>query len=367
MRLRAAFAAIAMFASPAAAQDWSQVLREVAGSTARFTVAQRMARWRVKGLSVAVLDGCRIVDERGFGVADAAGAPVTPATLFQAASISKPVTAIMALRLAEEGRVALDADVRGQLRRWTLPGDAPVTLRALLGHVAGVGVASFPGYAANAPLPTLTQLLDGTPPANTQAVRVDGVGGTWRYSGGGYEIVQAVLEEATGEGFAALARRLVLGPSGMRDSGFDQPPSRERAARAATAFDARGLPMQGRWRVYPELAAAGLWTTPGDLARFALGVARSVRGEGGLLSPESARTMMARGAGGWGLGFAVGPDGRFGHDGSNAGFTSTLVMNPATCGGAAVMTNADAGRPLIDEVLRAVGEAYGWDRPPRAS
>jgi CubicO group peptidase (beta-lactamase class C family) len=350
-----ALAALALVATPADAQDWTRALRP-----AGATVAGRMAHWRVKGLSVAVVDDCRIVDERGFGVADAAGTRVTSATLFQAASLSKPMAAAAALRLVEEGRLTLDGDVRGQLRSWTLPGDAPVSLRTLLGHVAGIGVASFPGYPAGAPVPTLTQVLDGIPPANTAAVRAEAAPGVWRYSGGGYEIVQALLEDAGGEGFAALAARLVLTPAGMRDSGFDQPPSPERSVRAATAFNAEGSPMRGRWRVYPELAAAGLWTTPGDLARFAIAVARSVRGDSGLLSHQSARAMMTRGPGDWGLGVALGPAGRFGHTGSNAGFTSAFVLYPEPCRGAAVMTNADNGRALIDEVLAAIGAVYGW-------
>lgn len=355
--LIALVAAVVALPIPADAQDWTRALRP-----AGATVAQRMAHWRVKGLSVAVVDDCRIVDERGFGVADAKGAPVMPGTLFQAASISKPVAAVAALRLVEEGRLTLDGDVRAQLRTWTLPGDAPVTLRALLGHAAGIGTPSFPGYPAGAPVPTLVQVLSGLPPANTTAVRVDGAAGTWRYSGGGYEIVQALLEDASGEGFAALADRLVLTPAGMRDSGFDQPPAPERARRAATAFDATGAPMRGKWRIYPELAAAGLWTTPGDLARFAIAVARSVRGEGGLISLESARAMMTRGPGDWGLGVALGPAGRFGHTGSNAGFTSAFVLYPERCQGAAVMTNADEGRALIGEVLAAIDAAYGWRR-----
>ena len=347
--MRVSLAVLALVAAtPAAAQTWDAGL------------AERMAKRHVPGVSVAVVDGCRIVDARGFGVATAAGEPVTPATLFQAASISKPVTAVATLKLAEEGRVALDADVRASLRQWTLPGSAPVTLRTLLGHVAGVNGPGFPGYARGAALPTLAQLLGGARPANTPAIRVDGPAGTWRYSGGGYEIAQAVLEDASGEPFPALAERNVLAPTGMVDSAFDQPLAPERAARAATGFDDEGRPLRGGWRVYPELAAAGLWSTPSDLARFAIAVARSVRGEGGSLSRESARAMMTPGPGNWGLGVALGPEGRFGHLGANAGFTSAFVFYPARCQGAAVMTNGDAGQALVAETLGAIGAAFGW-------
>lgn len=335
-------------AAPAAAQTWDA------------TLTARMAQRHVPGVSVAVVDGCRIVDARGFGVATAAGDAVTPATLFQAASISKTVTAVAALRLAEEGRLSLDGDVRASLHQWALAGSAPVTLRALLGHGAGINGPGFPGYPRGAPLPTLAQLLSGASPANTPAIRVERPAGTWRYSGGGYEIAQAALEDETAEPFAELARRMVLAPAGMADSAFDQPLASERAARAAAGFDGAGRPLRGGWRVYPELAAAGLWTTPGDLARLAIDVARSVRGEGGLLSPESARAMMTPGPGNWGLGVALGPEGRFGHVGANAGFTSAFVFFPARCQGAAVMTNGDAGRALVAETLGAIGRDYDW-------
>ena len=347
MRVSLAVAAL-IAATPAGAQAWDAGL------------AERMAARHVPGVSVAVVDGCRIVDARGFGVATAAGDPVTPATLFQAASISKAVTAVAALRLAEEGRVALDTDVRTSLRQWALPGSSPVTLRALLGHVAGVNGPGFPGYARGASLPTLAQLLSGARPANTPVIRVDGPPGIWRYSGGGYEIAQAVLEDASGESFAALAERTVLAPAGMADSAFDQPLAPERAARAAAGFDGSSKPLRGGWRVYPELAAAGLWTTPSDLARFAIAVAQSVRGEGGPLSPESARAMMTPGPGTWGLGVALGPEGRFGHLGANAGFTSAFVFYPSRCQGAAVMTNGDAGQALVAEMVRAIGKDFGW-------
>jgi CubicO group peptidase (beta-lactamase class C family) len=348
VRARLSLAALALVAAPpAGAQTWADALPE------------RMARLHVRGVSVAVIDDCRIVEARGFGVAKAT-TPVTPDTLFQAASISKAVTAVAALRLVEEGRVTLDVDVRAGLRRWTLLGDSPVTLRALLDHTAGVNGPGFPGYLRGAPLPTLPQLLGGERPANTPAIRVDGPAGAWRYSGGGYEIAQALLEDASGEPFAGLATRLVLAPAAMASSSLGAPLD---SARAARGYDAAGAPLRGGWRVYPELAAAGLWTTPTDLARFAIALAQGARGEGGLLSSESAAAMLTRGPGDWGLGVALGPAGgarRFGHAGANAGFTSEFVLYPDTCRGAVVMTNADRGQPLIAELLGRLAAAYAW-------
>ena len=336
----------------------------------RFPLAARMAHYRVPGVSIAVIENCRIVDARGFGRSAVAGGTVTEDTLFQAGSVSKPVAAVAALRLVEEGRLSLDADVRAQLTSWVLPDNGllaghPVTLRGLLSHTAGTNVSGMNGYEAGAPLPTTAQILDGLPPANTAAVRVEArPGAQWRYSGGGYVVAQALMMDATGETFPELMDRLVLRPAGMTGSSYRQPmdPVRHRRAADGTSPDGSALP--GRWRVYPEMAAAGLWTTPSDLGRFAIGVARSLRGEEqGLLRAETAGQMMTRGPGNWGLGVDLSPTDeprQFSHTGRSIGFTSILVMYPDTCQGAAVMTNGDEGGWLIQELIRSIGDAYGW-------
>ncbi len=218
----------------------------------------------------------------------------------------------------------------------------------------------------------MAQILAGLPPANTPAIRVVAEPGSrWDYSGGGYIVTQALMTDVTHEAFPELMERLVLRPVGMRSSSYRQPMDPARQSRAAEGTNPDGSAMGGRWRVYPEMAPAGLWTTASDLGRFAIALARSVRGErGGLLRPETAGEMMARGKGNWGLGVDLGPpDGprQFSHTGHNNGFTSMLVMYPDTCQGAVVMTNGDEGGWLIEEVMRAISDAYGWPgrRPPR--
>lgn len=240
-----------------------------------------------------------------------------------------------------------------------------MTLRGLLSHTAGTNVSGMNGYEAGTPLPTLSQILNGQPPANTASIRVETTPGTqWKYSGGGYVVAQALASDVTGETFPELMDRLVLGPARMTSSSYRQPMSPDRHQRAAHGTSPDGSALPGRWRVYPEMAAAGLWTTPKDLGRFAIAVARSIRGEkGGLLRTETARQMMTRGRGNWGLGVDLGrPDGprQFSHTGRSIGFTSMLVMHPDTCQGAVVMTNGDEGGWLIQELMRSIGDAYGW-------
>ena len=328
------------------------------------SLLDEMRRLHVPGVSIAVIRNGKIAWARGYGVAYAGGPPITPKTLFQAASISKPVTAMAALRLAERGELDLDADINTVLTSWALPpGEASVTMRQLLSHTAGTGVSGFPGYAADQPVPTLVQVLDGAPPANTKPVRIESTpGAEWHYSGGGYSIVQQALIDRTKQPFDVLLRDTVLAPLGMRDSRFAQPLPASLLARAAQPHDGEGKPVAGGPYTYPELAAAGLWTTPSDLARFALDLQRSAGGGKGMLSARMARTMLTPVKNGYGLGVNVQGEGAalgFAHGGSNNGYKNTLFAY-AQGDGAVVMTNGDNGGELASAVLRALAHEYKW-------
>lgn len=329
----------------------------------------RMAALRVPGVSVAVLRDGKIEWARGFGVARIDGPAVTPETLFQAASISKPVAALAALQLAEAGKLQLEADVNQYLTRWKLPGNAltekgAVTLRQLLSHTAGLTVHGFPGYASDAVLPSSVQVLNGERPANTAAIRVDKPPGTeWRYSGGGFVVTQVLLEDVTGEPFAKSMQDLVLRPLGMTRSTYEQPLPQSRLAEAAMAYHADGDAVRGGPHVYPEMAAAGLWTTPSDLLRYAMGVQQALAGNSqAVLSAGMTREMLTPGMNRWGLGVQTGggPERRyFTHGGSNAGFRCLLVAYEAG-DGAAIMTNGDRGGELAAEILRTIAHEYQW-------
>jgi CubicO group peptidase (beta-lactamase class C family) len=211
-------------------------------------LVDRMATLRVPGVSIAVIHAGKIEWARGFGVASIGGADVNSNTLFQAASISKAVTAMAVLSLVQEGKIDLDKDVNQYLRTWKVPANsltdkAKVTTRELLTHTAGMTVHGFPGYASDAPLPTLVQVLNGEKPANTPAIVVDMVPGTeWRYSGGGFVVAQLLLQDVTGEPFPAFMKEKVLGPAGMGHSTFEQPLPQRRIGEAATAYRQNGQP-----------------------------------------------------------------------------------------------------------------------------
>jgi CubicO group peptidase (beta-lactamase class C family) len=324
-------------------------------------LADLMWRRRVPSAGLAVIRGGEIVERIAIGA--------NAQTLFQAASISKVVTGVAVMRLVEQGRIGLDTPVNEMLRSWTLagPGAERVTPRLLLSHRGGTTVSGFPGYAVGAPLPTLAEILDGTPPADTRGIRVAWPPGeAFRYSGGGTMVLQRLVMDAAGQDFGALAGELVLAPAGMNRSSFFQPlPASE--SNWSSAYDLDGNPLSGRYHVYPELAAAGLWSTASDLARLALAIGASWR-TGGLLKQATAETMATRVANGpTGLGLFIYPrDGKppyLYHYGVNAGFRSLLVFAADASFGVALMTNAEGGKSLIPAMLAALFEGQDPFRP----
>jgi CubicO group peptidase (beta-lactamase class C family) len=336
-----------------------------------MTIADRMAHHKVPGVSVAFFDHGQILWTRTYGFADvAAKKPVTPDTLFQAASISKPVSALAALRLVQDGKLTLDEDVNVKLRTWKVPDNAftateKVTIRRILSHSAGLTVHGFPGYASDEPIPTVVQILNGEKPANTEPIRVDVVPGTlWRYSGGGYVVLQTLLSDVTGKSFPQIMSELVLRPAGMTHSTYEQPLPKNRASETATPYRSSGDPVKGGSHTYPEMAPAGLWTTPTDLARLAIEVQNEYAGKSSrILSQGMARQMLTRQIGTWGLGFGLeSPDGKptFGHGGANEGFRCNIETYTDSGQGFAVMTNSDSGGELTQEIFRAVAKEYGW-------
>jgi CubicO group peptidase (beta-lactamase class C family) len=337
----------------------------------RWTIAERMSVHRVPGVSLAIIDDGRVVWAGGFGVKERGSSDsVTSATLFQAQSISKPVTATAVLRLVDAGRVSLDEDVDAFLRSWKLPASQfqvteKVTVRRILSHSAGLTVGSFDGYGPNDKLPTLLQILNGERPARNPPIRVDTVPGmVSRYSGGGMMVLQQVLMDVTGEPFPSLMKRLVLAPLGMGLSTYQQPLPEHRRKEAASGHDGEGAVIAGKWRVQPELAAGGLWTTPAELATWAIAVSDAWNGRSHkLLSNRMAAEMLRVQKAPFGLGtYVQGADRtlQFFHAGAIHGYRAFLVIFPAARKGAVVMTNADRGDALIGELLMSIAAEYGW-------
>jgi CubicO group peptidase (beta-lactamase class C family) len=351
------------------------------------TLYERLAHYQTPGISIAVINDFDIEWARGFGVCEAGTTrKVTPDTLFQAASISKPVFALAVMRLVQKGRLNLDEDVHNYLTSWRVPAIANwqprITLRQLLSHTAGLTVHGFPDYRNSEPLPTTAQILNGEPPANTDKVEVNIIPGLHhRYSGGGTTIAQQVLVDVLGKPFPEIMRELVLDPLGMTNSTYQQPLQNNWLTKTATAHSFSGVPLAGKHHVYPEMAAAGLWTTPSDLAKVGVELMRVLRGltpavwsqetVEDMLRPqqpeqtqEADESFVGLGKGLFvGLGFfaggGIGNGFYFFHSGKNKGFVSLMRIYAHIGKGFVVMLNSEEFE-LMQEVIRSLALEYDW-------
>jgi len=309
------------------------------------------------GAAVSAAFGRRgeLVWEQAWGSAGP-GRPAEPATLFQAGSVSKPIAVFAALRLVAQGRIGLDDDIADHLRSWSLPeveGWSPrLSLRDLASHCAGLSVWGFPGYPRGGPVATLADVLAGAPPANTPPIVPEALPGlTWRYSGGGYSVLQQVLVDVAGLPFDVLVCQEVLEPLGMTSSTMEQPLPEDRAGSEAEGWSGSGPgTLEVGWHVYPEMAAAGLWTTAADLVRFAMGVDACRAGARpdvlpAVLAEEMVSPQPIHSSMGLGLFLGGAPARTVGHGGANAGFTSDLVWTLDGDLYAAVVSSANGTVP----------------------
>ena len=353
-----------------------QITRELGR---RYTLAERMSFYKVPAVSVAVINNYEIEWARAWGTKEAGGTQqVTPDTLFQAGSISKPVAAMGVMHLVQQGKLNLDTNVNEVLKSWKVPDNEftrvkPVTLRELLTHSAGTNVHGFSGYNVRVERPSVVQVLKGVAPANSPPVIVERVPGSkWQYSGGGIEIVHQMVLDVAGIPFADFMQTTVLHPLGMNHSTYEQPLPATMQENAAAGTNIDGTEVPGRWHVYPEQAAAGLWTTPSDLARLAIALMNAERGlDNPVISAGTVKEMLTPqrdtddGSNAqMGLGIFLqgsGKDAHFFHAGADEGFQAQLLGYDGGYG-VVVMVNSDNGLRLAAEIIKSVEREYGW--PP---
>ena len=344
----------------------------IPGRDAPMTIAERMAYYGVPGVSIAVINNYKIEWAKGYGVREAGHkSPIDTTTMFQAASISKPLSALAALSLVQRGVLDLDKDVNDVLTSWKVPKSDSipnflVTLRGLLSHTSGLTPTGYVGYEHGTKLPTLIQVLNGARPANTTPISVDELHGQgFHYSGGGYTILQQIILDVTKTRYPDFMQQTVLAPLGMTHSTYEEPLPKKLRKMASSGHRSSGRPVQGKWHDYPEEAAAGLWTTPSDLARFAIELQLAAAGRSSrIISQPLVIEMLTPQRGGpVGLGlFLRGSGGaiRFGHSGANEGFRSEFVAFVHRGQGAVVMTNGDTGGGLLSELINSIAAVYGW-------
>jgi CubicO group peptidase (beta-lactamase class C family) len=328
-----------------------------------------MKHYNVPGVSIAVVENGKIKWAKGYGIANTeTGTKVDSETLFQAGSISKPVAALSVLKLLEDGSVTLDEDVNSYLKNWQIPAneftqDQKVTLERLLTHTAGMTVHGFPGYTQKDSFPEITDVLNGN--GNTPKIVVDTQPGTlWRYSGGGYTVMEKVVEDVSGLPLEDFMEQKILSPIGMNNSTYEQPISEKYQKNISAAYYRDGSLIEGLWHNYPEQAAAGLWTTPSDLALYCIEIQEILKGKtDGILSKETVEKMLTKHKNDWGLGPALNNEKDslvFGHGGKNAGFTNNFSAYAHLGHAVIVMTNADNGGQLAREIELGIYDYYNW-------
>lgn len=351
---------------------------------------QGMKEHHFPGISIAVISNYEITWAKGFGMADVdKQIPVTTKTLFQAASISKPVTAMAALKSVEAGKLTLDGNINDKLTSWKIPDNDytknhNITLKELLSHSAGTNVPGFLGYAKGEKPPNLVEVLNGLPPANSEAIRVTSQPGKeFNYSGGGYTIVEQTLIDTWHQPFPELMNQLVLSPLAMSASTFQQPlPASVKDF--SLAYRPGGKSVEGGPHVYITEAAAGLWTNPTDLAKFAISIQKSLRGDSDQILSKHYATLMAVTPASeaekirMGLGTLVSididgkvtPNGSwFGHAGQNEGYRNMLLAHTKNGNGIVIMTNMspkpeeveeDNGWLFMFEIINRFADIYHW-------
>jgi len=336
----------------------------------RWSLSERMAFYNIKGLSIAVIYNYKIEWAKGYGWADISeNRLVTEKTLFQAASISKSLNGIGIMKLVQDKKLDLNADINDYLESWKFPYDEKtnnrkITTANLLSHTAGLNIYGFPGYAVNDTIPTLLQILDGEVPSNTEAIRSETEpGNKVMYSGGGITISQQIVEDITKQTYEDFMQKNVLDPLGMSSSFFSQIPDKKYRKRMATGYYLNGEEVKGKYHIHPELAAAGLWTNPIDLCLSVIETQLSYLGKSDkVLSPEMTRLRLTPVIQDAALGVFVAQKGTtryFNHNGGNAGFSSQLTACLDEGNGVVIMTNSDNGS-ILEEIVNSVAITYKW-------
>jgi CubicO group peptidase (beta-lactamase class C family) len=359
-------------------------LRSITSIEGKFTaptnLRDRMRHYHTPGVSIALINKFEIEWAQGFGLCDSRFQPqVTKDTIFQSGSISKAIFALGVMRLVQEGKLNLDEDINHYLTTWRIPENENwqprVTLRQILSHTAGLTVDGFPGYLSSEPIPSVPEILNGEPSANTEKVEVNILPGLqFRYSGGGTTVAQQSIVDLLNKPFPQIMRELVLDPLELTNSTYEQPLPQHLTDRVATGHPWKGIPIVGKFHIYPEMAAAGLWTTVTDLAKVGIELIQILNNcsTHSFLNKDTVASMLCPqlesqkiGDGKFaGLGFFC--DGReesfqFGHAGSNEGFSSLMRFYPNSGKGAVIMVNSNEGWPLISEILQAIATEYQWD------
>lgn len=339
-------------------------------NTPKWNLQERMNFYKIKGLSIAVIKDYKLEWAKGYGWADSAeNRHVTPSTLFQAASMSKSLNGLGMLKLTQDNKIDLYTDINNYLRSWKFPYDSvsggrKISIMNLLSHTGGINISGFDGYAKTDSIPNTIQILNGTKPANSDAVRsIFEPDLKYKYSGGGTVISQLMIEDVSGKNYADYMESNILRPIGMQNSFYTNTTKKSKLKQLATGYNGNQEVMM-KYHIYPEKAAAGLWTNPTELSKYVIEIQKSLLGRSNkLLDPKMTKLMLtpyrdhssALGV------FIEDKEGTkyFRHGGVNEGFTSLYFGSVENGNGAVVMCNS-TDKTILYEILNSIATVYKW-------
>jgi len=338
---------------------------QIKGDEVKYSLTEQMSKYSIQGISIAVIENGIVRWSKGYGKSNKKDS-VNTETIFQAGSISKPLAALLTLKLIDENLLDLDTDVNTYLKSWKLDENQytkkeKVTIRKILSHTAGITVSGFSGYNSNENVPSLNQILSGE--AKSSKIEIDTIPGSlWRYSGGGYTILQKIIEDVTKKSFEENMRQKIFEPLNMSRSNF-YPLTKEIKTNMSSGYDKENMIADG-WLNYYQPAAAGLWSTSSDIAKFCIAIQNSISGKSNaIISSQLAKEMLTAGMNNWGLGVEVVKNDSttiFKHGGNTKGYTASFraVINKGS--GIVIMTNSDMEEQLINDITRTVSVNYNW-------
>jgi CubicO group peptidase (beta-lactamase class C family) len=350
-----------------------------------WNLLERMKYYGIQGVSIVAIKNYEIDFAKSYGFADTAKkVKASNETIYSAGSISKLLTAVIVMRLVDEGKLDLDKNVNQYLKSWKIEENdftkkTPITLRMLLSHTAGASQSSYWGFPATEKnLPSITDILNGNKNAGSNKVVINSEPKKeWRYSGGGYMIVQMVLMDLLNQDFETIAKEYVFKPLGMNNSTFQQPLPASFQQRFSNGYSAASW-YTGTPYIYPQQAPAGLHSTATDLAKLIIAIQKSLAKKSKYLSTNSANALIAPQAqisnGGYleemGVGAFLlqkadnqGIDGKyFEHQGANAGFIAFAMGSVSNGNGAIIMmNNGDDFNGFGKELRRSIAKTYHWN------
>jgi CubicO group peptidase (beta-lactamase class C family) len=333
------------------------------------SIKDKMTEYNIPALSLAVINHGEIEWADIYQNADFPGQTLDCMSIFQAASLSKPVTFMAALRMEAAGEIDMDENIQTYLSDFTLPQgkqtpENPVTFRNIFSHTSGISSGGYQGYAKDLPVPSDLQILRGDEGANTPAIEVvTPPNESLAYSGGGYTLAELALQDIYSDDFSSIMKKWILEPAGMSHSEFTQPLPDSNANEVAWGYTQSGEAIEGGWRNHPEQAAAGLWSNAIDMAKFLNEIYKGYQGESAIFTPSEIETILSHERDGLVYGFIVNrsdDDISITHYGGNAGYRTGMTISLISGKGLVYLTNSDYGGALGNELLLSASQVYEW-------